>query len=90
MAATEDIKYIYVKDTAARRFVEGVLQGHGVTKVNAAIVASCLVQADLRGVDTHGVNRIPSYMARVQQGVLDAKSEPILTKVTPVVAQVSL
>jgi len=47
------------------------------------------VQADLRGVDTHGINRIPSYMARVRQGVLDPLATPLLTKVTPVVAQVS-
>lgn len=36
-----------------------------------------------------GMNRIPSYMARVSQGVLDAKATPELTKLTPVVAQVT-
>lgn len=34
------------------------------------------------------MNRIPSYMERVRQGVLDAKAEPKLKKITPVVAQV--
>jgi LDH2 family malate/lactate/ureidoglycolate dehydrogenase len=47
------------------------------------------VQADLRGVDTHGSNRIPSYMALVRQGVLDPKVTPDLKKTTPIVAQVS-
>jgi LDH2 family malate/lactate/ureidoglycolate dehydrogenase len=39
----------------ARSFVEQVLTGNGVPKINAAIVAKCLVEADLRGVDTHGI-----------------------------------
>lgn len=34
------------------------------------------------------MNRIPSYMERVRQGVLDATTEPQLRQVTPVVAHV--
>ena len=34
------------------------------------------------------MNRIPSYMERVRQGALDAKAEPQLRQVTPVVAHV--
>lgn len=79
---------IYVKPSDAEAYVKGVLEGNGVPSDNAAIVAKCLVAADLRGVDTHGVNRIPSYMARIRQGVLDAKAQPTLSEVTPVVAQV--
>jgi LDH2 family malate/lactate/ureidoglycolate dehydrogenase len=82
-------KYVKISPSDAQAFVEGVLEGNGVPKENAAIVANCLVQADLRGVDTHGMNRIPSYMARVRQGVLDPKATPSLVNVTPVVAQVS-
>ncbi|KAK2058278.1 malate/L-lactate dehydrogenase [Colletotrichum caudatum] len=72
----------------ARRFVEEVLKGNGVPAENAATVARCLVAADLRGVDTHGMNRIPSYMERIRQGVLDAAAQPELKQVTPVVAHV--
>lgn len=54
----------------------------------AETVARCLVAADLRGVDTHGCNRLPSYMERIRQGVLDPKATPTLHEVTPVVAQV--
>lgn len=78
----------YVTSTNAQAFVESILVGNGVSRENAPIIASCLVLADLRGVDTHGVNRIPSYMERIRQGVLDAKAVPDLTQVTPVVAQV--
>ncbi|KAL2868115.1 Ldh family oxidoreductase [Aspergillus lucknowensis] len=70
------------------RFVHGVLVGNGVPEDHAAIVANCLVQADLRGVDTHGSNRIPSYMQRIRQKVLDPSSSPELRQITPVAASV--
>jgi LDH2 family malate/lactate/ureidoglycolate dehydrogenase len=78
----------HVTPEDANIFVQGVLQGNGVSPEHSEIIAKCLVAADLRGVDTHGINRIPSYMARIRQGVLDPKAQPILTETTPVVAQV--
>lgn len=71
-----------------KTFIESILAGNGVPPDNASIIAHCLVLADLRGVDSHGINRIPSYMERVRQGVLDATASPSLTQLTPVVAQV--
>src|SRR3979411_1494970 len=83
-----DPQLFHVRASDAHDFVQAILIGNGVAKDNANIIANCLVQADLRGVDTHGINRIPSYMARVREGVLDPKANPTLHKVTPVVAQV--
>jgi LDH2 family malate/lactate/ureidoglycolate dehydrogenase len=82
------VSKLYVNADDAQSFVEGVLKGNGVSPTHAHIVAKCLVAADLRGVDTHGINRIPSYMARVRQGIVDPKAEPTLKEITPVVAQV--
>ena len=79
---------IYVQADDATAYVVNVLGRYGVSAEHAKIVAACLVAADLRGVDTHGVNRIPSYVERIRQGVLDPKAEPTLKEVTPVVAQV--
>lgn len=45
----------HVSAADARHFVEQVLVGNGVPQDNAVIVARCLVEADLRGVDTHGM-----------------------------------
>ncbi|KAG9243608.1 putative malate/L-lactate dehydrogenase [Calycina marina] len=79
---------LYVKDVEAQVFVQNVLVGNGVHSKHAKIIADCLVQADLRGVDTHGINRIPSYIERIRQGVLDPKATPSLAQITAVVAQV--
>lgn len=78
----------YVDAADAQLFVKEVLCASGVPHDNADIVAKCLVAADLRGVDTHGINRIPSYLARIRNGVLDAKAQPTLHEITPAIAQV--
>lgn len=70
------------------RLARDILEGNGLPPESAETVAQCLVAADLRGVDTHGCNRLPSYMERIRQGVLDPKAKPTLNEVTPVVAQV--
>jgi LDH2 family malate/lactate/ureidoglycolate dehydrogenase len=44
----------YIKPEEARKFAQGVLEGNGVPAGQARVVARCLVEADLRGVDTHG------------------------------------
>ncbi|KAK1767926.1 Malate/L-lactate dehydrogenase [Phialemonium atrogriseum] len=87
-APAAESKTVRVNPEDARAFVEAVLQANGVSGPNAAITARGLVQADLRGVDSHGINRLPSYVARIRAGVLDPKAEPTVTNVTPVVAQV--
>lgn len=72
----------------ARAFAIKVLQGNGLASEDAATVADCLVAADLRGVDTHGINRLPSYMTRARKGLTDPKAQPVVTEISPVVAQV--
>lgn len=86
MNDTHEMQHVSVDN--ARSFVEKVLIGNGVSQENAVIVAKYLVEADLRGVDTHGMNRIPSYMARIREGVLDPRASPTLNHITPAVAQV--
>ncbi|KAL5116124.1 hypothetical protein ACEQ8H_006021 [Pleosporales sp. CAS-2024a] len=85
---TENPRMYHVSASEARYVIENILIGNGVPRENAIVVAKCLVEADLRGVDTHGMNRIPSYMARIREGVLDAGASPTLQQITPAVAQV--
>ncbi|KAH7355902.1 malate dehydrogenase [Pyrenochaeta sp. MPI-SDFR-AT-0127] len=88
MAACTQEPKIYVSASDARAFVESILIGNGVPNADAIIIARCLIAADLRGVDTHGMNRIPSYMTRIRQGVLNSRATPELKQVTPVVTHV--
>jgi len=77
---------INVTPSELNTFIHSVLVANGVPSLHAAVVAHALVLADLRGVDTHGTNRIPSYVERIRQGVLNPKASPILRQVTPAVA----
>ncbi|KAF4551059.1 Hypothetical protein D9617_14g075150 [Elsinoe fawcettii] len=72
----------------AKAFATAVLVGNGLSSEDATTVAEGLVAADLRGVDTHGINRLPSYMTRVRKGLNDPKAQPVLTQITPAVVQV--
>ncbi|CAG8196882.1 unnamed protein product [Penicillium nalgiovense] len=71
-----------------QNFVKQILIANKTSTEHAEIVSKCLVSADLRGVDTHGSNRIPSYMERIRQNALDPSAVPTIRQVTPAVAQV--
>lgn len=53
-----------------RRVCEVVLVGHGVPEADAATVADNLVEADLRGVDSHGCHLLTLYVDRLVSGHL--------------------
>lgn len=76
----------HIQPAELQNFVQRVLVGNGAPDDHATIVAQCLVQADLRGVDTHGSNRIPSYMKRIRESVLDPSAIPELKQITPAAA----
>ena len=77
-----------ISASSALNFTVSLLVANGVPSSNAQIIAHCLVSADLRGVDTHGINRLPSYIARIRSGVLSPSASPTLTRITPAVALV--
>jgi len=77
---------IYVAAEAADVFVRGLLAAHDVPPEDAAIIAACLVSADLRGVDTHGICRLPGYLDRVRRGLINVRPQLAPKRVTPVAA----
>lgn len=56
---------------ALSRFVSEVFTGEGLPAEHAAMVAEALLTANLRGVDTHGVVRVPAYVKRLRAGLLN-------------------
>jgi LDH2 family malate/lactate/ureidoglycolate dehydrogenase len=77
---------VYTSAVAADAFARSLLQAHGVPPDDAAVIAGCLVSADLRGVDTHGLCRLPIYLERVRAGLINAKPSLNPKRVTPVAA----
>ncbi|MBC7257756.1 MAG: Ldh family oxidoreductase [Chloroflexi bacterium] len=54
---------------------ERLLQKVGVPPDEARIIAEIVVEADLRGVESHGLLRLPAYVHRVQAGLMTPKTE---------------
>ncbi|CAH1651992.1 Dehydrogenase [Hyphomicrobiales bacterium] len=53
-----------------REFATHLLHGGGFTQADARQTADLLVWANLRGIDSHGVLRIPRYIEMIQERVL--------------------
>ena len=50
-----------------------VLEAGGISAPHAAIASEVLVRTNLRGVDSHGISRIPIYMQRIAAGEITSK-----------------
>ena len=55
---------VYARVEAAEAFGRRLLLAHGLSEQDAATMTGCLVRADLRGVDTHGLQFLPHYLDR--------------------------
>lgn len=51
-----------------KNFCKEAYRKAGVPEAEAEIVADLLIRSDLRGVETHGVTRLPIYIQRLQRG----------------------
>lgn len=77
---------VYAERGAAEAFAARLLVSHDVPAADAAVVARCLVRADLRGVDTHGLVRLPGYLDRLRRGLINPRPRLEPRAVTPVAA----
>jgi len=62
------------------RFIREALAAKGARAEDAAIVADGLVWANLRGVDGHGVSRLPFYLRMIERGEIDVTARPLLAQ----------
>ena len=60
------------------RFIGDALEAKGASQADAASVAAGLVWANLRGVDGHGVSRLPDYLKMIESGEIEPKAQPRL------------
>ena len=70
------------------RFATDAFARAGLPWQDAVTIARDLVKANLRGIDSHGVSRIPMYLERLERGVVNPRPEMKVTKVAGAVAHV--
>lgn len=69
-------------------FSTAVFTALGLPEDDARTIAADLVEADLRGLASHGVARIPIYSRRLREGIVNPRPDIKVEAVTPVAALV--
>lgn len=73
----------YITASALREFSAATFERLGLPQAHAFIVGDCLVKANLRGLDSHGVARIPIYAKRLRLGLVNPRPTLTVHQVAP-------
>ncbi|MCC6889166.1 MAG: Ldh family oxidoreductase, partial [Hyphomicrobiales bacterium] len=73
---------------ALMAFTRAALKACGLPPADAAAVAEAMIEADLIGVDTHGIARLPQYVQVLQRGQINVRPSIRLAETGPATAVV--
>jgi LDH2 family malate/lactate/ureidoglycolate dehydrogenase len=79
----EGIEYKIVAEIALRAWAEKVFLAMGVKQEEAVMAANVLLAADLRGIDSHGVARLPGYVRLWKKGRIKTDAIATIVHETP-------
>lgn len=65
------------------RFVTMVFSATGINRSGAAAMADMLVWANERGVNSHGVMRLPVYLREIDTGKFNPMAQPVTRRLLP-------
>jgi len=77
-----------VAAAALATFIKRAFEAAGLRSEDADVVANLMVEADLRGSDTHGVIRLPLYLRRLKAGGIKARPDIRIVRERPATALV--
>jgi LDH2 family malate/lactate/ureidoglycolate dehydrogenase len=86
MMSDEPEKKTHVAAPVLEAFATAILEAVGLSRADAQTVAWALVEANLEGIDTHGVSRLALYARRVRAGLAAAHPTFRWTHPAPAVA----
>lgn len=69
---------ILLAPAAAERLAGALLGAAGATPANAETVAAHLVDAELAGMRSHGLQRVPQYVAEIERGEIAPAARPVV------------
>lgn len=80
----DEVEQAYVPFDLMHDFMVDAFEGYGVPREDAGICAEVLIEADRRGIASHGVNRFkPIYLDRIKKGTLLPVTNIEIVKETP-------
>jgi L-2-hydroxycarboxylate dehydrogenase (NAD+) len=65
------------------RLIQAIFERCGMAAADADVLADQLVMADLRGIHSHGVMRVPLYVGKLNGGGIDPRGRPRVVKEAP-------
>ncbi len=77
---------VYVDAHTLESFMRDVFIGLEVPKEDAGIIANVLITSDLRGIESHGIQRCKMYYDRIKEGIYEAKTKVDIIKEGPTTA----
>ena len=67
-------------------YCEWIFEKYGFSEEDSRKTADVLLQADLFGIESHGISRIQKYINLIEQGILHVDAKPEMIKETPISA----
>jgi L-2-hydroxycarboxylate dehydrogenase (NAD+) len=77
---------VYIEAGTLKNFMKDVFIKLGVPDVDAEICADVLITSDLRGIESHGIQRMKMYYDRIKAGIYNPKTEFKIIKDGPTTA----
>lgn len=74
---------------AIHALAKDTLMAHGCDAENAGAVADIITKAEGDGCHSHGLMRLPGYVATLKSGKVNGKARPTIAKLAPAVVQVN-
>jgi len=85
---SSQIDAVFCNPDRLRSFTETVFEKMGVPEEDAKIAADVLIEADLRGFDSHGVARLFPCYNRIKRGLIEARPKIDIEWLTPTTGHV--
>ncbi len=77
---------VHVRSDRLRALIARLFAARGVPGADAETMAEVLVEADLRGVESHGSTRVAGYCSMIRRGLLNPKPDVRVVRDTPTLA----
>jgi L-2-hydroxycarboxylate dehydrogenase (NAD+) len=74
--------------TALRSFMADALRACGLPEADAGTVADAMLDADVTGIDTHGIFRLPGYVRNLKHGHINPRANIRVIERSPATALV--
>ena len=82
------MSYVNLPYEKTAAFCEAVFAGYGFGPEESKRITDVLLDADLCGIESHGVQRLVRYHKEVTEGLVDVHAKPQIVKETPISATI--